>query len=270
MVRIEVFAVGRELLIGRTLNTNAHWIGRRLALMGTMIRQMSTVDDDLGEISRGITTTLSRKPDFVVVLGGLGPTPDDMTLKGIALGLGRRIVQNRRAISLIREHYAKMGLADIELTAARKKMAMLPSGSTPLPNEVGTAPGVRLVVPGSVLFCLPGVPSEMRSIFRKSVEPEIRKSVGELFRRAITLKFEGVYESAMAPLIQKELVRNPGTYIKSHPRGVRKGISRIELDIVAVSAGKGDADRIALGIARTMIESVKVAGGQLKSAVGLN
>ena len=266
MVRVEVLAVGKELLIGRTLNTNAHWIGKRLALMGTMIKEITTVDDDLAEISEGLAAVLSRRPGFVVVIGGLGPTPDDMTLKGVAMGTGRRMSLNRRALSLIRDHYARRGMPGVELTPARRKMAVLPSGATPLPNLAGTAPGVRLVEGDSVVFCLPGVPVEMRSIFRRSVEPEIRASVGRLSRAAVTLKLEGIYESALAPLIRRELRRNPGVYIKSHPRGLREGVSRIELDIVVVGKKQDDAEAAMRGIARKMAEEVTKAGGVLRSA----
>ncbi len=264
-----MLAVGRELLIGRTLNTNAHWIGKRLALMGTMIKLMTTSDDDLGEISRALTASLSRHPDFLLVLGGLGPTPDDMTLNGIAKGLGRKMELNREALSLIRAHYAKRGMKDIEITPARRKMSVIPEGARPLINEVGTAPGVTLVTEGTVVFCLPGVPVEMRSMFRRSVESEIQVKVGKLHRKAITLKVEGVYESAMAPLIQRELERNPGAYIKSHPRGIKEGVSRIELDIVFVNEKKGDAERVSSGIACRMIEKIRNGGGVVKSVKGL-
>jgi nicotinamide-nucleotide amidase len=269
MARVEVLAVGKELLIGRTLNTNAHWIGRKLALMGTMIKEMTTVDDDLVEISQALTGCLSRRPDFLVVLGGLGPTPDDMTLKGIAKGLGKRMVLNRTALSLVRKHYARQGMADFELTPARKKMAFLPAGAEPVLNEVGTAPGVRLEASGTVVFCLPGVPLEMRRMFADSVESEVRAALGKLSRRAVTLKFEGIYESAMAPLIQKEVRQNPDVYIKSHPRGLKEGVSRIELDIVAVRESRDEAEKIATRIAREFTEAIGAAGGVLKSVRGL-
>jgi molybdenum cofactor synthesis domain-containing protein len=270
MVRTEVLAVGRELLIGRTLNTNAQWIGKRLALLGTMIKLITTADDDLSEISCALALSLSRNTDFLVVLGGLGPTPDDMTLTGVAKGLRRKMVQNREALSMVREHYAKRGMTGIEITPARKKMTVLPRGAKPLVNEAGTAPGVRLEAGGTVIFCLPGVPIEMRSMFKRSVEPEIRNRIGKLYRKAITLKVEGIYESSMAPLIQRELERNPGTYIKSHPRGMREGVSKIELDIVAVSENRKVSERISSTIAREMIRAIEEGSGVVKSAKGLD
>lgn len=270
MVRVEVLAVGRELLIGRTLNTNAHWMGKRLAFLGAMIKLMTTADDDLQEISSALALSLSRNPDFLVVLGGLGPTPDDMTLKGVAKALRRKMTPNREALSMIREHYAKRGMTDVEITPARMKMSILPGGAKPLVNEAGTAPGVRLEAGGTVIFCLPGVPIEMRSIFKRAVEPEIRNRIGKLYRKAITLKVEGIYESAMAPLIQRELERNPGVYIKSHPRGMKEGVSKIEMDVVAVSENREVAERISSTIAREMIRAIREGGGVVKSAAGMD
>lgn len=268
MTRVEALIVGRELLIGRTLNTNAHWVGRRLALMGSMIARMVSVDDDLEEISSGLSEILGREPDFVVVMGGLGPTPDDMTLKGISLGLGVRLKFNAEAVRLMKESYAQRQRV-FAMTPARRKMALLPYGAEPLPNRVGTAPGVRIERNGTVIFCLPGVPGEMKSIFRESVEPEIRKSLGKLHRKAIRLKISGVFESVLAPVIAVELDRYPGTYIKSHPKGIKEGISRVELDIVSVKRKKDEAESAAGAVAEEIIQAVEREGGTITSSQGL-
>ena len=79
-----------------------------------------------------------------------------MTLKGVARALGRRVRPNAAALQLIREHYVKTGRSEIEMTPARRKMAVIPEGSAPFTNEPGTAPGVRIEKSGTVIFCLPG------------------------------------------------------------------------------------------------------------------
>jgi nicotinamide-nucleotide amidase len=262
LARIELLAVGKELLIGRTLDTNAHWMGKRLAAMGGMVKQMTTVDDDLGEISSAVRECLSRKPDVLVVMGGLGPTPDDMTLKGVAIGLGRRMVRNKEALRIILAHYARRGMPKVKMTPARRKMATLPAGAEPLLNGVGTAPGVRIAAGRSLVFCLPGVPSEMKSIFRSSVEPEIEKRIGRLYTKALRFKVEGILESNLAPLISRELNRYPGTYIKSHPRGIQEGISRIELDIVSVKGDRQEAEKVGMKVADEMIDAIGKLGGK--------
>lgn len=268
MTRVEVLIVGKELLIGRTLNTNGHWIGRRLALMGSMVARMTTVDDDLKEIASGLNEALAREPDFLVSVGGLGPTPDDMTLKGLADGLGVPLRLSAAAVAMMKESYVRRQRV-FEMTPARRKMAVLPVGAEPVPNVVGTAPGVRILKWGTVIFCLPGVPKEMKSIFRGSVEPEIRASLGELHRRVIRLKISGVFESVLAPFIRQELDRYPGTYIKSHPKGLMHGVSRVELDIVSVKRRKQDADSTAVSVASEMVEVVKRQGGEILASQGM-
>jgi nicotinamide-nucleotide amidase len=234
MVSVVNFAVGKELLIGRTMNTNAHWIGGRLYKMGGMLDRVLTVTDSLEEISAGLKELLDLHPDFIIVVGGLGPTPDDMTLKGIALGLGRKIKFNEDAIALIKEHIEKVG-REFELTPARRKMASIPEGAVPLRNDVGTAPGVRLTVKGTVVYCLPGVPSEMRNIFSHFVEKEIREKLGVMHIAKVTMKLSRIYESALSPSIGEALKMHPEAYIKSHPRGLKAGVPTMELDVTVTS-----------------------------------
>jgi molybdenum cofactor synthesis domain-containing protein len=209
LVSVVNLAVGKELLIGRTLNSNAYWIGGRLYKMGGMLDRVLTVTDSLEEISAGLNELLALRPDFVIVVGGLGPTPDDMTLKGVALGLGLKIRFNREAVRLIKEHLEKVG-REFELTPARKKMAMIPEDATPLTNDVGTAPGVRLTAgKGTVVYCLPGVPSEMRNIFTNFAEKEIRQKLGEMHVAKVTMTLMGDYEAALAPSIGEALKMHP-------------------------------------------------------------
>jgi molybdenum cofactor synthesis domain-containing protein len=264
LVKVELIAVGKELLIGKTVNTNAHWIGGRLARIGGMIGRITTVDDDLEMISSAVRDALGRRPDFLVSVGGLGPTPDDMTLQGIAMAMGRRLVLNRDAMRMVRGHYIDMRRGDLELTRERRKMAMLPKGSTPLRNQLGTAPGVRLESGRVVIFCLPGVPKEMKFIFRDSAEKEIRKKMGALYSKKVVMNLEGIFESTLAPLIKEALKRYPDSYIKSHPKGVEEGVSRIELDIVTVARTSKRADR-AEATATMMKEKIARAGGVVLS-----
>jgi len=260
MLRVEMLAVGRELLIGRTLNTNARWMGKRLALRGSQLAEITTVDDDLGEIASALRGCLERRPDYLVIVGGLGPTPDDMTLKGVSRGIGKGLRLSESALAMIREHYVKRNLGGMEMTPARKKMAVMPVGASAVKNPLGTAPGVRLELRGTTVFCLPGVPSEMKSIFRESVEPEIRRRLGKLDREYVSMRLEGIYESALAPVIRNELRKHPSAYIKSHPRGIKEGKSRIELDVAVVSEVRGKARKSVDQIVREIREAIEPEG----------
>lgn len=261
MVKVSSLCVGKELLIGKTVNTNAHWIGARLLASGIMLDRILTVTDSLPEISSGLNELLSRRPEFIVVVGGLGPTPDDMTLRGIALALKRKVRLNREALEMIKAHYARRGLAAVEMTPARRKMAMLPEGSVPVLNPVGTAPAVRIAESGTVIFCLPGVPNEMKAIYRESIDREVRRKVGPLHTYRATLHLQGIFESSLAPSIAEAVRDHPSAYIKSHPRGIKEGTSHVEIDTVVVSPSKRRAQDECGAIVSFLAKKVREGGG---------
>ena len=262
MVKVFNFAVGKELLIGRTMNSNAKWIGGRLYSMGGMLDRILTVTDSLDEISRGLKQLLEDKPDFIIVVGGLGPTPDDMTLKGIALGLGRKLKFNQEAIRLIQDHLEKVG-RKFELTAARRKMATIPVGGTPLRNDIGTAPGVRLAAGATVIYCLPGVPGEMRNIFANFAEDEIRKNMGEIHIAKVTMKLAGLYVASLAPSLEKAVKMHPDAYIKSHPKGLKDGVPTLELDVTVTSPNEKRARSTYEDLVKFLSRSITELGGTI-------
>src|SRR5882762_797493 len=96
----EIISVGSELLIGHTLDTNSHWIAKRFTRFGWTLQRITVLRDSLAAIKDGVTGVLRRKPDLLITIGGLGPTYDDMTLKGITLALDKRLVLNPGALAM--------------------------------------------------------------------------------------------------------------------------------------------------------------------------
>jgi molybdenum cofactor synthesis domain-containing protein len=223
---IEIISVGNELLIGKTLNTNAHWMVKRATSLGIMVKRITVVSDDTDEIANSLREALQRKPRFIITTGGLGPTFDDKTLEGTAKALNRKVKINKKALKMVREKYeayARAGRIDkVELTPPRVKMATLPEGAKPLPNPVGTAPGVILKLDKTILIALPGVPPEMEAIFEESVAPLLRKEAGRFMFYETSIYADGIMESTLAPLVDQTMHNNPYVYIKSHPRGAEK------------------------------------------------
>jgi nicotinamide-nucleotide amidase len=223
---MEIVCVGNELLIGKTLNTNANWLARCATSLGIMVKRIIVVPDDLNEIAKVIREALKRKVRFIITTGGLGPTFDDKTLEGIAKALNLRWEVNEKALKMVKEKYEAYAKAKkiekVELTPARVKMAKLPENAEPLPNPVGTAPGVVMNVKGTFLIALPGVPSEMEAIFNESAAPLLKKEAGNVafFERSIYA--DNIMESSLAPLIDRTMHDNPYVYIKSHPKGAEK------------------------------------------------
>jgi nicotinamide-nucleotide amidase len=229
----EIISVGNELLIGHTLDTNSHWIAKRFTRFGWTLQRITLLRDSLAAIEDGVTGSLRRKPDLLITLGGLGPTHDDMTLKGIALALHKRLALNPEALAMVKAHYNALE-ASTGLTRFRRKMATLPEGAEPLPNPVGTAPGVAIKVGLTRLVSLPGVPSEMKAIFTGSVVPMLKASNGEA-PKEVSIGLVGIIESALAPALDRTRRAFPGLYFKSHPRGREGGIrTLIQLHVYSV------------------------------------
>lgn len=228
---LEIICVGNELLIGKTLNTNATWLARRVTSLGLTVKKIVVIGDELDEIAETLQETLRRKPDFIITTGGLGPTFDDKTLEGIALGLNRQLEVNEEALKMVRQKYVayleKTGKTEkIELTPPRVKMATLPKGTRPLPNPVGTAPGVMAEVEGTFIIALPGVPPEMEAIFDGSIAGIIKQRAGKSAFFETSIYVEEIMESNLAPLIDRVMHHNPHVYVKSHV--YTKSVAQVE------------------------------------------
>ena len=242
---VEILSVGNELLLGNTVNTNASWIATQVTSIGGTVRRITTVGDNLGEISRSINESLTRRPDVLITTGGIGPTFDDMTLKGVARALGLRTKLNKKAVEMIQKHYERrFHRRLVKLSKPRLKMAELPTGSTPIHNPVGTAPGVMLTIGKTQTFCLPGVPSEAKAIFVETVSKVIRAKAGGNTFTEQWLRVTGVMESTLAPIIDRVMDHNAGVYIKSHPRGFETKVHpRIELHFSTFSKTPNEANK---------------------------
>lgn len=235
-----IVTVGNEILIGRIVNTNASWLGRKLTLLGYKVRRCLVVADDLEDIAWAFRTALKSGARVTVSTGGLGPTFDDKTVEGLALSLNRKLVVDERALSMIREKYARRGLA---LTESRIKMARIPEGSRPIPNPVGTAPGVHVVEGGGHIFALPGVPPEMKAMFEAYVEPLLRDMGPKLFFAEKSFRAVGVPESEAAPLIERAMKLEDSIYIKSHPRGAELDKPVLEFHITSSATVREEAEK---------------------------
>ncbi len=134
---------------------------------------------------------------------------------------------------------------------------MLPKGSVPLTNPVGTAPGVLSKVGHTTLISLPGVPAEMKGIFTESVVPQLRRS-GATAPSEARIKIVGVFESSLASVLARARCRFPKLYFKSHPRGRETGVrSLIELHVYTTGEGDG----------RAVGDALSFVVGELRKAV---
>ena len=135
---VEIISIGNELLIGKTLNTNAQWLAKRITTLGLSVSQTTTIGDDVERIAETMQKAIQRKPDFIITTGGLGPTFDDKTLQGVAVALNTQLEVNEKALKMVTEKYnqyaEKMRRGKLELTPSRIKMATIPKTAKFCPN----------------------------------------------------------------------------------------------------------------------------------------
>lgn len=214
----EILTIGDELLSGSTVDSNSAFIAQKLTERGYWVKRKTTVGDDISDIVAVMGEILERKPDVLVISGGLGPTHDDVTVAAVARALKRGLILSEEALKRIerfyRGLYEKGLIDDPSINEARKKMAYIPEGAEILENDVGAAPGLYLVERGVKIFVLPGMPREMKAMLKNEVLPRLgeRKFIQRKLLAEIT------DESKLAPLLIETLERFD-VRIHSSPKG---------------------------------------------------
>ena len=190
----EIISVGTELTTGAKLDTNSQWLSLELAEIGIQVLAHLTISDDLDAMAEAIRTAADRS-EIVLITGGLGPTLDDLTREAMAKFGNVELVRHEPSLEHVKEMFARRNRPMPERNVMQ---AMFPKGSEPLPNPRGTAPGIWMTYQRkdggiSHVAAMPGVPSEMKQMFRQQVLPRLDGS-GQVIRRA-RINLFGVGES---------------------------------------------------------------------------
>ena len=177
-MRVDVVAIGTELLLGQIVDTNSSWIGEQLAAHGFDSLLQMKVGDNLARVEAVLHRALADA-DAVIICGGLGPTHDDLTRDAIASVMGVQLHMQQDIADRIREMFATRGrtMSDNNL-----RQAMVPEGAAVIVQTRGTAPGLicPLMVNGvaKVLYAVPGVPHEMKDMLERAILPDLHQRSG--------------------------------------------------------------------------------------------
>ena len=174
----ELISVGTEILLGNILNTNAQYLGKRLADLGIDVYFQTVVGDNAERIKSALDIAYSRA-DMVILTGGLGPTKDDMTKEMLISYFGKEQVFDEKAYEMLVERLKAAGFT--EMSEGLKKQAFVPSDSLILYNHNGTAPGCVMEQNGKVCILLPGPPKEMQPMFEECCEVYLNKISDKVF-----------------------------------------------------------------------------------------
>jgi nicotinamide-nucleotide amidase len=201
-MRVEIVAVGTELLLGQVVDTNSTHIGEQLAAAGLDCHFKTAVGDNLTRMVLVFRTALARS-DAVIVCGGLGPTQDDITREAIAEVMNVPLVRDESLLEAIRAMFASRGR---DMPENNLRQADVPVGATVIPQTMGTAPGLICPVGLKVLYAMPGVPYELHDMLSRAVLPDLRARAGEpavILSR--TLRTWGMSESALAEVLSPRI-----------------------------------------------------------------
>ena len=189
----ELISVGTEILLGDILNINVQYLSKALAAIGIGVTHHCTVGDNKERLIDAIDTAFGRC-DAVILTGGLGPTPDDLTKETCAEYFGKELYLDDSILEEIESYFCSK---NIQMPESNKKQALVPEDSIILENRNGTAPGFIMKKDSKIIVILPGPPKEMVPMYRESVEPYLKKFTNEIILSKNIRTF-GIGESAMS------------------------------------------------------------------------
>ena len=253
-MQIEIVTIGHEILSGRTLDTNFAFLARALEAVSVQVAWHTTVGDTGEQIGAALRQALSRA-DAVVMTGGLGPTPDDLTRKAVATVLGRPLYLDEDVLKSIRERGRRLGR---KLPASVESQALLPRGASTWTNRLGSAPGVLIEHDGHPVILLPGVPNEMEGLASEFVVPYLQERSGRKVE-TFTLRTMGVYESMLHEKIGAMPSKWPGATLAYLP-------SWFGVDLRVTTSGPDAADVSA--VSAKAYEELKAKVGSVVYAEG--
>ncbi len=209
MLRAEIFAIGDELCYGRIYDTNSFWLADQLTRLGVMVQRITCLRDGLDEIRSVLGEALHRKPSFIFITGGLGPTEDDRTIEGLSKLTGRKIIVEEGILNFMTE---KAKALNRQLRPGHYKMASTIEGAECHPNPVGWAPLTILRLVETTVFALPGPPGEVQACFTTHITGEVQRlsNYHSISKRLVATMFE----SEITPLISEVLKEVQGVYLK--------------------------------------------------------
>ncbi len=211
----EIISIGSEHLLGEIINTDAPYLCQRLSTLGIEIERQITIGDDKKGIASSLEEAL-RRVKMVITIGGLGPTPDDITKKVIATVAEEQLVLNEGILSEIEKKFKE---EKNPMPSDNIKQAFLPRDSYPLENRVGIAPGFILETRNRIIIALPGPYNELVPMLEERVVPYLKErlEVREVIK-SLVLRTTGLPESRVAEKLKDIMKKskNPQVSLLAH------------------------------------------------------
>lgn len=253
----ELIAVGTELLLGNIANTNAQYLSRELNRLGIGVYRHTVVGDNPGRVRRAVEEARERS-DILIMIGGLGPTYDDLTREAVCAAFGRTLTPNPAVEAEIRRLYREVLRAPMPENNLRQ--ALMPEGCTVFPNAAGTAPGFAFCAGDCHVLLLPGPPEECRAVFDGGARDYLRALSREVILSRDVMTF-GLGEAAIEEKLRTRMAAmvNPSLATYAKP-------SEVCLQATARAADAAGAEALLAPV----VEEVRQALGELVYGVDVS
>ena len=210
--KVEIFSIGTELVSGLVLDTNSHWLAGEITLAGGDVRRVTALADDLRALKDELQAAVDRDARLIITTGGLGPTPDDLTVDAVAAVAGSRVHTPTEVL----EDFARRREMTVEevSTPPRIKMGSIPASSKLYLNPVGWAPCFATEVNKSLIWSMPGPPREVEGCFTHHIHPAIQDMFSAQTARLRV--YVDSFESETSPFMQRVMKEIPAAYLKAY------------------------------------------------------
>ncbi|MGM0601710.1 MAG: competence/damage-inducible protein A [Bacillota bacterium] len=221
---VSIIVTGSEILYGKVQDTNSTFLAQKLTDIGLKIKNIIVCSDEKADIKEKIKFAI-KSSDLIFITGGLGPTEDDLTKDALAEAVNINLEFSDRLAERLYSFFKK---SSSKMTENNLRQAYLPENAEPILNNNGTAPGVKLNHNDKTFYLMPGVPSEMKSMFLKQIYPELKKTNNNnIFFKEYN--FIGIGESTLADKIEKLTI--PENAVISYQAG--RGEVKLRLKVEA-------------------------------------
>lgn len=216
----EIIAVGSELLTPGKIDTNSLFLTGQLNILGVEVRRKMVVGDNCALLSASVKQAL-QDAEIVILIGGLGPTEDDVTRDATADALGRKLELRDELLQALEERFKQINR---KMAENNKRQAWAVEGAEALPNPRGTAPGQWIPIEnGRVVILLPGPPRELKGMFTEHCVPRLSRLLPPQVIRTRLFRVAGMGESDLDLLISPvyKPFANPATTILAGPGDIQ-------------------------------------------------
>jgi nicotinamide-nucleotide amidase len=258
MMKVEILSTGDEVCFGSIIDSNAAHIASAISELGIEVTRHSCVGDDMNALV-AILSEIGMRADILIATGGLGPTIDDLTASAAATAAGVKLSLNQSAIKYIDDFFAQFKR---KMAESDYKQAMLPEGSTPILNRMGTAPGFILTIHRCCCYFLPGVPREMERMLSDQVIPDIISQQGDEknITRTAMLSIFGLPEASVNDRLK--------SFTSSHPDVKLGMVARFPIIYVKLFMSGDNEEQIIAEIEKAKQTTVNTLGDYVFSTDG--